>query len=409
MPKVSVIIPVYKVEAYLPACLDSVLSQTLSDIEVICVDDASPDGCPAILDAYAARDARLRAVHLSENRHQGYCRNAGMELARGEYLYFLDSDDMITPDALEAVSAAADRDGLDGVFFDSKAVFETPALKRKHAYYKARRSGLYEDRVYGGRELFEAFCDSREWTCYIQRQLWRRSFILGRGVRFPERTEHEDEWFPFAAVLQAKRVRYLPGAYFIRRYREDSVMTRPPSARDFHGYFRLFCMMTEFTESRGLRSRGTDVNIGRLYDKLVRLYPVFAREEDPEGWFSDEAERRTYRAFAAARRADAFYADLCRGLIQRLEGVRELYICGAGVIAAQVFRGLTQGGLCVRGFLVSGRQGNPPALFGHPVRVLDEVRPSPDGVAVIAVSEGYREEIGRALADRGWSYVYYDA
>ena len=106
MSKVSVIIPVYKTEAYLPECLDSVLSQTLGDLEVICIDDCSPDRSGEILDAYARRDGRVQVIHLPENRRQGYGRNRGLERATGEYVYFLDSDDMIEPQALEAIASS---------------------------------------------------------------------------------------------------------------------------------------------------------------------------------------------------------------------------------------------------------------------------------------------------------------
>ncbi|MBQ4308524.1 MAG: glycosyltransferase family 2 protein, partial [Lachnospiraceae bacterium] len=94
-------IPVYGVEPWLAECLDSVLAQTLTEIEVLCVDDASPDRCGEILDEYAAADPRVRVFHLPENRRQGYGRNLGMDHARGTYIYLLDSDDRIRPEALE--------------------------------------------------------------------------------------------------------------------------------------------------------------------------------------------------------------------------------------------------------------------------------------------------------------------
>ena len=104
MPRFSVIVPVHKVQAYLHACLDSVLGQSYRDIEVMAVDDRSPDGCGAILDAYAARDERVRVLHLPENVGLGRARNAGMPLATGDYLLFLDSDDTLTPGALRALA-----------------------------------------------------------------------------------------------------------------------------------------------------------------------------------------------------------------------------------------------------------------------------------------------------------------
>ena len=94
MPKVSVIIPVYNVEQYLRNCLDSVINQTLKDIEIICVDDGSPDNCGAILDEYASKDNRIKVIH-QENKGVAVARNRGLDIASGEYISFLDPDDMI--------------------------------------------------------------------------------------------------------------------------------------------------------------------------------------------------------------------------------------------------------------------------------------------------------------------------
>lgn len=104
MPRFSIIVPVFKVQGYLRECLDSVLTQSYPDFEVVAVDDRSPDGCGAILDAYAARDERVRVLHLPENVGLGRARNAGLEQARGDYVLFLDSDDFYTPGLLAAVA-----------------------------------------------------------------------------------------------------------------------------------------------------------------------------------------------------------------------------------------------------------------------------------------------------------------
>lgn len=101
MPRFSVIVPVYKVQGYLRECLDSILTQSCTDIEVIAVDDCSPDNCGNIIDEYAARDARVTAVHLPRNVGLGRARNAGVGHATGEYLLFLDSDDSYTPEHCE--------------------------------------------------------------------------------------------------------------------------------------------------------------------------------------------------------------------------------------------------------------------------------------------------------------------
>lgn len=106
MPKLSVIVPVYNVEDYLPACIDSILGQTLEDLELILIDDGSPDGCGAICDAYARRDTRVRVIHQS-NQGVSAARNAGLRMAEGEYIGFVDPDDWVSADAFELLCRAA--------------------------------------------------------------------------------------------------------------------------------------------------------------------------------------------------------------------------------------------------------------------------------------------------------------
>src|SRR6478735_4704643 len=108
MPRLTLIVPAYNVQGYIGECLDSVLGQDFTDIEVIGVDDCSPDGSGAILDSYAARDSRLRVLHLTENVGLGRARNAGLDAATGDYVLFLDSDDTLAPGSLTAVAARLD-------------------------------------------------------------------------------------------------------------------------------------------------------------------------------------------------------------------------------------------------------------------------------------------------------------
>lgn len=106
MPEVSVIVPVYKAEAFLPACIDSILSQTFQDLEVILVDDGSPDGCGAICEEYAAKHSRISVIH-QENQGQAAARNHAMTRAKGNWICFVDSDDLIHPSMVELLYKAA--------------------------------------------------------------------------------------------------------------------------------------------------------------------------------------------------------------------------------------------------------------------------------------------------------------
>ncbi len=404
MAKVSVVIPVYNVEDYLETCLDSVAGQTLRDIEIICIDDASPDGCAALLDAYAEKDPRIRVVHLTENRRQGYGRNRGMDLARGKYIYFLDADDMIRPETLEELCRTADADGLDGVFFNSELLCEDPSLEKYAATYLAAWKGSYPHDVTAGQTLFEAFIGQEEWTCYVQRQFWRLDFLREERIRFPDDVEHEDELFAFEAILLAKRVRYLRRPYFIRRYREHSVMTTPPTAKNFHGYFMNFVFMEEFLAERGICSTAAKRNIARIYERMTRYYGILSGKEDMTAWFRP-GEMELYRFFEASQYADLHYSSLPAGLEEELRPYSSVYIYGAGAVARLAYRKLALHAFPVMGFVVTCRENDPPVLEGHRVFGADELDPDPDAVMLIAMNRQYEAEVRPALEAAGWHVV----
>ena len=123
--KVSVIIPVYNVEAYIAECLESVVNQTLIDIEIIAINDGSEDNSWKIVAEYANKDARFVLRQNKVNKGLSETRNIGIKIAKGDYLYMLDSDDYICTNALEILYNTATRLEADGVFFDSELLFES--------------------------------------------------------------------------------------------------------------------------------------------------------------------------------------------------------------------------------------------------------------------------------------------
>ena len=117
MPQISVIVPVYKVESYLPRCIDSILAQTFTDFELILVDDGSPDNCGVICDEYAARDNRIHVIH-KENGGVSSARNAGIRLAGSDWITFVDSDDYLAENALDRAHYWSEHDSADILCLD---------------------------------------------------------------------------------------------------------------------------------------------------------------------------------------------------------------------------------------------------------------------------------------------------
>lgn len=147
--KFSVIVPVYKVEAYLPECVESILSQSFGDFEVILVDDGSPDRCPAICDAYAERDGRVRVIHQA-NKGVSAARNNGLFAARGEYIVFVDSDDILCGKSLAGICESVSQNGGPDVVIGNVIYWDEARGKERTFDY----TGDFESRP-AGKTLLE--------------------------------------------------------------------------------------------------------------------------------------------------------------------------------------------------------------------------------------------------------------
>ncbi len=407
-PKVSIIVPVYNVEKWLRDCLNSVLAQTVQDLEILCIDDASPDNSGRILDEYAEKDPRFRVFHLQQNQMQGHGRNLGLREARGEYVYFLDSDDMITPESMEELYLLCERDHLDGVFFDSQAIYENAAFSKRFSTYPAVRNGAYPDKVLSGIELFELFNEQDEYLVYVQREFWRRDFLLENDIWNLEHLEHEDEFFTFQAILLAERVRYVPKPYFIRRYRENSVMTRDRMPKDFHGYFLTFEHMTEFVERHSLKMPGLNKCLLHMWDVTVSSYDSF-RNERPTAWFSGE-EIKLYRQFQNIMQMQSLARQRDWEIFYPIMHYRTLEIYGAGRVARSVFHRLEELHFQVTGIWVTDRTGQPDELFGLPVREISEHGPQEENsIIFVAMAENIQKEVSEELEKKGYRYCLYVA
>jgi CDP-glycerol glycerophosphotransferase len=210
MPRVSVIVPMFNVEAYLEECLDSLLRQD-ADFEAILIDDGSTDASGAIADRYASNDGRFRIVR-QDNAGLGNARNAGVALASGEFLFFLDSDDKLPPGTFRRLLGTLDRTGSDFASgdihrFDSRG--EWPAAFLARTFMVSRR------RTHVSR--FRWLVSDR----MAQNKLWRRSFWEAHRFRFPEGVLHEDIPVVIPAHFLARSVDVVREPVYLYRERED--------------------------------------------------------------------------------------------------------------------------------------------------------------------------------------------
>lgn len=233
MAKVSVIVPCYKVEQLLPEMVESLLAQTLRDIQIILVDDGSPDRTGELCDTYAARDSRVRVIH-KPNGGVGAARNDGLDAATGEWVIFCDSDDYLVPDALERTLAEGERTGADVVFGDVELVFgdrKVPAVFYKDAFVTDDRQVM--DRLIAA-DFYKYYCFDPPaggpafgyggpWNKLVRRQL-----LLDHGIRFDlsVRGIFDDLIYTAYIFAAAKKVAYVHVTMYGYRQLDSSITHR---------------------------------------------------------------------------------------------------------------------------------------------------------------------------------------
>ncbi|MEY8335911.1 glycosyltransferase [Lachnospiraceae bacterium 47-T17] len=224
-PKISVVITVYNIEKYIGVCLESVLNQTMKDIEVICVDDASTDNSLDILNTYAKKDERVRIISQTKNSGPATARNVGYKMAQGEYVYQIDGDDYIAEGALERMYTCAKEYNLDFLTFSADAFLDTKEIEKKVFTWLNlyKRTGHYEG-VMKGTELFAACIQNGDFLgnmccIFLNRDFFNESHMyLLDGLYAAEDS-------PFLFYLNAQRVMCIPDVLYMRRFRENSLVT----------------------------------------------------------------------------------------------------------------------------------------------------------------------------------------
>jgi glycosyltransferase involved in cell wall biosynthesis len=243
-PLISVIVPVYNTEAYLRLCMDSILGQTMQDIEVICVNDGSTDGSPDILREYAARDGRVRVID-QPNGGAGVARNTGLDAAQGRYFSFLDADDFYDPDMLRLAYEECEAKHADYCVYDYD-FFEDDPQDRYTTDWSIKKECLPEQRPFGkddlGGNLFNVFTNV-PWN-----KLFSAEFVRRAGLRFQEIANTNDRLFAISALFQAERITVLPQVLAHYRTRSGQSLT-DSKGRDWG------CLTEAFVEERAMLQR----------------------------------------------------------------------------------------------------------------------------------------------------------
>ncbi len=265
---ISVIVPVYKVEQYLRECVDSILAQSYTDFELILVDDGSPDRCGEICDAYAKQDPRVRVIH-QENQGLSGARNSGMDIARGEYITFVDSDDLVSPEYLRILSDTLQETGAD-ISVGLKYVFQDQSLSE---LLDGEAVDVPEAVAMSGRDACISIYEGKtEVTINACSKLFRASLL--EDLRFPEGRIHEDQAFTPIACYKAEYVASVDYPIYFYRSREDSITQDHFSIKRYDDLWAIDQCLTLF-ESLGEKEIVSTAKAKRK--KLQCTYSIYAQ------------------------------------------------------------------------------------------------------------------------------------
>lgn len=266
MPFISVIIPVYNTAQYLKDAVGSIMNQTIHDIEIIVVNDGSTDDSERIIHELMSNDERIQYYALPNNQGQSVARNEALKYAEGEYIYFMDSDDILLPNALEKCYELCKRKELQVLFFDGDIFCDEGQPALLWDYHRTER---YNDNlIYIGENLFNDMLENYTHRAVPWLMLISRTHLEKLNLKFYPSIIHEDELFTTLLYLQSTSVGCLKQSLVKHRVRSNSTMTTRYSIRNVRCYLTVIDDLFTFAKANGHK---------KLIKKYARytLNPVF--------------------------------------------------------------------------------------------------------------------------------------
>ncbi len=223
-PVISIIMPIFNVEKYLLPALESIFSQQYRDYELICIEDGSSDSSLALLLEFTRSDNRI-SIYTQTHSGLSAARNLGLQKARGKYIYFFDSDDLMMPNALTIMAENAEKTGAQALYFNGDCFYDEECTEKELSLrLKYQRNCSYPP-VTDGKDLFTLFSNNREYFVPVWLAVYRRDFLLEHAITFYPGILFEDILFTYTVLMNADRTGYVDQKVCQRRIRPGSIMT----------------------------------------------------------------------------------------------------------------------------------------------------------------------------------------
>ncbi len=388
----SIIIPVYNAEKYLAECLDSVLEQTYTDYEVICINDGSTDNSIEILQNYSQKSNRICVINNSKNMGPS-CRNKGLKFAKGDYVLFVDSDDFLCKETLQICKEKLDEEDIDILEFGCKAISERECLEDSLVNEDIRITEVTFP-ITGMQWLLKRHTE-KNYIAIACAKVFSRKFLVENDITFYEGILHEDELFLINCLVKAKKMIAIVDYLYIYRRRDGSVTTQKNKIRNLDS---LVVVLNEALVLWKNLEREDEVCIVNNYKKtlikrikyLMALYPehrkmTLGRKED-----QDLFDQIYMMEDVLVRKKEKFTEKE----LSSIKKNKNILVYGAGIVAMEVLRLLEENDVPIKGVVVTHKEINASSLLGYKVDQIDEwVVEKENVMVVVAVAKGKQQEI----------------
>ncbi|MCI9541663.1 MAG: glycosyltransferase [Lachnospiraceae bacterium] len=400
---ISVIVPVYNVEKYLEDCLDSILQQDFQDYEIICVNDASTDNSKSILLEYAEKYNKIKVITHSKNKGLSASRNTGLLYAKGKYIMFVDSDDIIVRNTFVELYSSAEKAQVDIVYFNIDWIYENENDIKVDI--KSRNYCEYNG-VYSGKELFCLFVDSHQVKVEAYRQFIRKDFLEENKINFYEGILHEDILFSYLCAMNAQKVIDINKEYYFQRNRQGSI-THTRNYKRVESMFVIMVQILTYWNSHVFsdrENRAMEYYFRDLYNSY-KCYSWFEnREVDTELKVGGYVEKVLYSILQKEHKNR--WLTLNQEQLCQIEKAKSVIIFGAGVAAMDIINILNKKHIKVDAIAVSNTHNNPKLFCGIQVYAIDDiVNNKKDAIVIIGVSDKYSKEVKKKLECLGYKDI----
>lgn len=406
-PKVSVIITVHNIEQYIGECIESVLSQSMRDLELICIDDASTDGSLEIVKNYAEKDARIKVIAQAESVGPSTARNIGYRVAQGEYVYQIDGDDYIVEDALMRMYTCAKENELDLLTFSAMAFADSKEIEKKvhHLLNLYMRTGVY-DGIRNGIELFAELTHNSDFHGNLCCIFVNKDFFNKNNLYLVDGLYASAD-SPFLIYLKAQRTMCIPDALYMRRFRENSIVTSKKSLIKFESILVQF--LYEFDLWKGYAfeekiEKELNKYFALNWRRVLKTYHDVA-DKNAELKLLPYHKGAKFVFHNIIKGENTYWTNQTSQAIEEIKQYKNVIIYGAKDIAKEVKTILDQNEINHYIFAVSDNT-NEKEFEDKPIYCIEELAyMKDDAIVIVAVSKRHQESIKENLHAMGFENI----